>query len=80
MQVWGAAIIVVGVSLIVQAGILAWGEYRERRTLGATGFVRAVRDLVVTIAESNSASLGCFVFGTVLVVVGGAISVAGVFV
>jgi hypothetical protein len=61
VQVFGGVIIIAGVSLIVQAGILAWGEYREQRPQGATDFVRAVRQLVVTIAESNSASLGCFV-------------------
>jgi hypothetical protein len=65
---------------MVLAGILAWGEYRERTTQGATDLVGAVRQLVVTIAESNSASLACFALGTVLVVVGGAISVASGFV
>jgi hypothetical protein len=73
----GISVIVVGLLLILLGMVLAWGEYKQRRTLGATDFVRAVKDLVVAIAESDRPSLGCFAFGTILVLIGGIIAGVG---
>jgi uncharacterized membrane protein len=73
----GISVIAVGLLLILLGMVLAWGEYKQRRTLGATDFVREVKDLVVAIAESDRPSLGCFAFGTILVLIGGIIAGVG---
>ena len=79
MQFVGIAVIIVGLILILLGVVFAWGEFQQRRTLGATEFVQAIRDLVIAIGQSrNSASIACFSFGTILVVIGGVIAgVAG---
>jgi len=74
MQVVGIVVIAVGLLLILLGMVFAWGEYKDRKTLGPTEFVQAIRDLVVAIAESKKPSLACFAFGTILVVIGGIIS------
>lgn len=73
----GIAVVTAGLLLIVLGMFFAWGEYRQRRTLGTTDFVRAVRDLVVAIAEADRPSLSCFAFGTILVLIGGIIAGVG---
>jgi hypothetical protein len=78
LSIVGIAVIAVGLLLIIEGGILAWGEYKQRKTYsGAAEFVTAVKDLVVAIAESGRASLGCFAFGTILVLLGGVIAGVG---
>lgn len=74
VQIAGLVVIGVGLALIVLGMVFAWREYQQRRTLGPTKFVKEVRKLVVAIAESDRPSLGCFAFGTILVLVGGIIS------
>jgi hypothetical protein len=74
MRVAGIVVIGVGILLILSGLFFAWDEYKQRKTLGSADFVRAVRDLVVAIAESGKPSLACFSFGTVLIVIGGIIS------
>lgn len=77
VSITGIVVIAVGLLLIIEGGILAWGEYKRRKTYGATDFINAVKDLVVAIAESGRPSLGCFAFGTVLVLIGGIIAGVG---
>lgn len=74
MQIVGIVVIAVGLLLILLGMVFAWGEYKQRKTLGPTEFVKAIKDLVVAIAESERPSLACFAFGTILVVIGGIIS------
>jgi TRAP-type C4-dicarboxylate transport system permease large subunit len=70
-----AATVQRGVALIILGMVLAWGEYQRRKTLGdATEFVKAMKDLVVALAESDRPSLACWAFGTILVVIGGVMS------
>ena len=77
INITGIAVIITGLLLILLGIFFAWGEYKQRRTLGPTDFVRAVKDLVVAIAEADRPSLGCFAFGTILVLVGGIIAGVG---
>jgi hypothetical protein len=74
VQITGIVVIGVGLVLIILGMVLAWGEYKQRKTLGPTDFVKAVSDLVIAIADSGRPSLGCFAFGTILVLIGGIIS------
>ncbi len=74
IEIVGVVVIGIGLALVVLGMVLAWGEYKQRKTLGPTEFVKAVRELVVAIAESNRPSLGCFAFGTILIVLGGIIA------
>lgn len=78
VSIAGIAVMVVGLLLILEGGVLAWGEYKRRKTYGgAAEFVNAVKDLVVAIAESGRPSLGCFAFGTILVFIGGIVAGVG---
>jgi hypothetical protein len=74
MAIVGIIVIGVGILLIFLGMFFALDEYKQRRTLGPADFVRAVKELVVAIAESGKPSLACFSFGTILIVIGGIIS------
>lgn len=76
MVVVGSAVILVGLLLILAGLAMAWGEYKQGRSLGGTEFVQALRDLVVAIAGKRG-SLILLTFGTLLVFLGGVIAGVG---
>ncbi len=73
----GVTVIAVGIILILVGVAIAWGE--SKRLLGVkelTGFVNALTELVKAIADKRL-SLSLFVFGTLLIVIGGVIAGVG---
>ena len=74
MGIAGIVVICAGILLVLLGMFFALDEYKQRKTLGPADFVRAVKELVVAIAEADRPSLACFSFGTILIVIGGIIS------
>jgi hypothetical protein len=74
LRITGIVVIGVGILLVLLGAFFALDEYKQRRKLGSADFVRAVKELVVAIAESGKPSLAFFSFGTILIVIGGIIS------
>jgi hypothetical protein len=77
LQTVGTVVIIVGLVFMLAGLVVAIGEFRSRRTLGPTQFVKELRLLVVAIADKRL-SLLLFTFGILLIMLGGVIAgVAG---
>lgn len=72
----GIVVIVGGVLMVLVGVVMSWAEFRQRRTLGVTGFVQALAELVRALASQPTSTV-LFTFGTLLIVLGGGIAGVG---